>query len=54
MRPLYEGFNKGKRLYGKGKETIEFLTELQTAKISGIGKATINKLLKLAKEKGYI
>lgn len=49
-----EGFNKGKRLYGKGKETIEFLTELQTAKISGIGKATINKLLKLAKEKGYI
>ena len=39
---------------GSGKGTREFLEELQTSKIAGIGAVTINKLLKVATEHGYI
>lgn len=49
-----EGFNSGKKSAGNGKNTKEFLTELQTSKIPGIGIVTINKLLKVATEHGYI
>lgn len=47
-----EGFNSGKKAAGNGKNTKEFLAELQTSKIPGI--VTINKLLKVATEHGYI
>lgn len=49
-----EGFNKGKRSACSEKGMKEFLTELQTSKIPGIGIVTINKLLKVATEHGYI
>ena len=49
-----EGFNSGKKESGSGKGTREFLEELQTSKIAGIGAVTINKLLKVATEHGYI
>ena len=49
-----EGFNSGKKAAGNGKNTKEFLAELQTSKIPGIGIVTINKLLKVATEHGYI
>lgn len=49
-----EGFNSGKKAAGNGKNTKEFLAELQTSKITGIGIVTINKLLKVATEHGYI
>lgn len=49
-----EGFNKGKRSAGSEKGMKEFLIELQTSKIPGIGIVTINKLLKVATEHGYI
>ena len=46
-----EGFNSG---VSNGRNTKEFLSELQTSKIPGIGAVTINKLLKVATEHGYI
>lgn len=49
-----EGFNIGKKSVRNGKSTNDFLAELQTSKIPGIGAVTINKLLKVAKENGYI
>ena len=49
-----EGFSSGKKASGSGKGTQEFLAELQTSKIPGIGAVTINKLLKVATEHGYI
>lgn len=49
-----EGFNSGRKLVGNRKNTKEFLAELQTSKIPGIGIVTINKLLKVATEHGYI
>lgn len=49
-----EGFNSGKKMAGNGKDTEKFLAELQTSKIPGIGAVTINKLLKVATENGYI
>ena len=50
----YEGFNSGKKSAASGKDTKTFLAELQTSKIPGIGAVTINKLLKVATEHGYI
>ena len=49
-----EGFNNGKKSVRSGKNTKDFLAELQTSKIPGIGAVTINKLLKVATEHGYI
>ena len=49
-----EGFNSGRKLVGNRKNTKEFLAELQTSKIPGIVAVTINKLLKVATEHGYI
>lgn len=49
-----EGFNSGRKLVGNRKNTKEFLAELQTSKIPGIGAVTINKLLTVATEHGYI
>lgn len=49
-----EGFNSGRKLVGNRKNTKEFLAELQTSKIPGIGAVTINKLLKVATEHGCI
>ena len=49
-----EGFNSGKKSVRSGKNTKDFLAELQTSKIPGIGAVTINKLLKVATEHGYI
>lgn len=49
-----EGFNIGKKSVCSGKSTNDFLADLQTPKIPGIGAVTINKLLKVAKEHGYI
>lgn len=49
-----EGFNSGKKSAASGKDTKTFLAELQTSKIPGIGAVTINKLLKVATEHGYI
>lgn len=39
---------------GKEDQIKGFFTEIQTSKIPGIGAVTINKLLKVAKENGYI
>ena len=49
-----EGFNSGKKTVSNGRKTKEFLSELQTSKNPGIGAVTINKLLKVATEHGYI
>jgi len=51
-----EGFNKGKAKESgqKGKGAKEFIAHLQLAKIPGIGAATINKILKVAEDNGYI
>lgn len=49
-----EGFNRGKRSSGGQNGTKEFLSYLQTTKIQGIGIVTINKLLKVAADHGYI
>lgn len=49
-----EGFNSGKKTVSNWRNTKEFLSELQTSKIPGIGAVTINKLLKVATEHGYI
>lgn len=39
---------------GKEDQIKGFFAEIQTSKIPGIGAVTINKLLKVAKENGYI
>lgn len=49
-----EGFKRGKNESIKGNQIKGFFDEIQTSKISGIGAVTINKLLKVAKENGYI
>lgn len=51
-----EGMHKGKEkaLEQERKSAKDFLAHLQTTKIPGIGAVTINKLLKVAKEHGYI
>lgn len=36
------------------KQVLKFITTLQLSKIPGIGVVTINKLLKVAEENGYI
>ena len=47
-----EGFNEGKAL---AKNTAkEFIVLLQQNKIPGIGAVTINKLVKVAGEHGYL
>lgn len=51
-----EGFNKGKAKASvqRGKGAKEFIAHLQMAKIPGIGAVTINKILKVAEENGYL
>lgn len=49
-----EGFNRGKKSAVNIKNTQDFISKLQTSKIPGIGAVTINKLLKVATEHGYI
>nr|DAZ59091.1 MAG TPA: hypothetical protein [Caudoviricetes sp.] len=47
-----EGYNRGKAM---AKNTAkEFIVLLQQNKISGIGAVTINKLIKVAEENGYL
>lgn len=51
-----EGYNEGKKSISNqvdGK-VGEFIDQLVSEKIPGIGVATINKITKLAKEKGYV
>lgn len=49
-----EGFNNGKSSVEKVKSVKEFLEEIRTLKVPGIGTATVNKLEKAAVENGYI
>ena len=50
-----EGFNSGKAKAVTTKQgTKEFLAFLQLNKIPGVGAVTINKLLKVAEEYGYL
>ena len=53
-----EGYEKGladrKQEERKGSEVEAFLKDLQEAKVAGIGAVTLNKLLKVARENGYI
>jgi len=50
-----EGFNSGKvKAVATKKGTKEFLAFLQLNKIPGVGAVTINKLLKVAEEYGYL
>ena len=54
-----EGFNKGKKTVEEiirpaAAGVKEFLDQLRTSKIPGIGAATINKITKAAEEYGYI
>lgn len=50
-----EGFEDGRKGSGAGEKTVEsYLNDIQSAGISGIGAVTLNKLLKVAKENGYI
>ncbi len=51
-----EGVNKGKaRAFAQnGKGAKEFIAYLQMSKIPGIGAVTINKLVKVAEENGYL
>lgn len=39
---------------GKGRSAGEFIAFIQGSKIAGIGAVTINKLLRVASEHGYI
>ncbi len=48
-----KGFEACKKESKAGKVS-EFLEKLQESKISGIGIVTVNKLLKVARENGYI
>ena len=50
-----EGFNCGKASVPKtGEGAKEFIAFLQLNKIPGIGAVTINKLIKVAEENGYL
>lgn len=50
-----EGFNKGaEKASKKGKGVGEFIAAIQLSKIPGIGAVTINKLLKVATDNGFI
>ncbi len=50
-----DGYEAGRQTSGSdGKTVVEYLKTLQEAGISGIGAVTLNKLLKVAKENGYI
>ena len=50
-----EGFNCGKASISKtGEGAKEFIAFLQLNKIPGIGAVTINKLIKVAEENGYL
>ena len=50
-----EGFNCGKAHAFKNKKGAkEFIAFLQLNKISGIGIVTINKLMKVAEDNGYL
>lgn len=50
-----EGFNCGKASASKKQDGAkEFIAFLQLNKISGIGAVTINKLIKVAEENGYL
>ena len=53
--PRSEGFNCGKASVPKtGEGAKEFIAFLQLNKIPGIGAVTINKLIKVAEENGYL
>lgn len=56
IRDTYEkGYAEGKKEgLSKKKNVDQFIATLEISKVPGIGKATINKLLKVAKENGYI
>lgn len=50
-----EGYEEGRKVLGsEGKTVEEYLKTLQESGVSGIGAVTLNKLLKVAKENGYI
>ena len=50
-----EGFNCGKAQASSKKDGAKaFIAFLQLNKISGIGPVTINKLIKVAEENGYL
>lgn len=50
-----DGYEAGRQTSGSnGKSVEEYLKTLQEAGISGIWAVTLNKLLKVAKENGYI
>lgn len=50
-----DGYEAGRQTSGSDRKTVvEYLKTLQEAGISGIGAVTLNKLLKVAKENGYI
>lgn len=50
-----DGYEAGCQTSGSnGKNVEEYLKTLQEAGVSGIGAVTLNKLLKVAKENGYI
>ena len=49
-----EGFNKGKASRENRKGMKEFLEELQSLKIPGIGAVTVSKIVKVATENGYL
>lgn len=52
---ILEGFNCGKASVPKtGEGAKEFIAFLQLNKIPGIGAVTINKLIKVAEENGYL
>ena len=49
-----KGYNEGYRACEAKGSVKEYLEVIQKSKISGIGAVTLNKLLKVAKENGYI
>ncbi len=50
-----EGFNEGKQKAAPaGTSAAELIAELQKNKVPGIGIVTINKLMKVAMDYGYI
>lgn len=51
-----EGYNEGKESISNqvGGKVAEFIDQLVSEKIPGVGVVTINKITKLAKEKGYV
>jgi hypothetical protein len=55
-----EGYNSGIEKGKKDNPSVsekgvkEFLAEIQLSKVQGIGAVTINKLLKVARDHGYV